>query len=116
MAMARVSGGNRNPLTKRVFHARLRDWIKEEENRIDGGEASDNRAPWIYIRDGNCLYNIHADSTREGVELYLRLVDLHGDDLSWSVVLSKRGKATKGGFGPEQETIEGFYLYFMRRV
>lgn len=116
MPMQRVRGGNRNALTKPVFHARLRDWLNEGEARIDGETASDNRAPWVYIRDGNRLFNIHADSTYEGVKHYLRLVDFYGDGLTWSVVLSKRGHPTKGGFGPEKEVIEGFYVYFMREV
>lgn len=116
MAMAQVTGGNRNPLTKRSFHVRLREWLKEGEDRIDGGAASDNRAPWIYVRDGVCLFNIHADSTREGVERNLSLVDQYGDGINWSIVMSKRGKPTKAGFGPLEETLEGFYLYFVRRV
>jgi len=74
MAMTRVTGGNRDPLTKRVLHDRLREWSKTSEKRIDGGTASDNRARWIYIRDGNHLYNIHADTIQEGVRHYLDLV------------------------------------------
>jgi hypothetical protein len=116
MPMAQVTGGNRNPLTKRIFHVRLREWLKLGEDRIDGGTASDDRRPWIYIRDGGSLYNIHADSTREGVGQYLSLVDRYGDSLDWSVVMSKRGKPTKAGFGPLEEIIEGFYVYFVRRV
>lgn len=66
MPMDKVSGGNRHPLTKMLFHTRLREWLKINEARIDGGMANDNRAPWIYIRDGNRLYNIHADSYEGG--------------------------------------------------
>ena len=80
------------------------------------GMANDNRAPWIYIRDGNRLYNIHADSTREGTVRYLDLVRQHGDSLIWTVVRSQRGKLTKVGFGPAEEIIEGFYVYFTRQV
>lgn len=97
-------------LAKAELHARLRDWLGHREDHIDGGSDNDGRAPWVYVRDGQPLYKLHADTKRQGVEEYLALVGQYGDNLVWTVVASRSGKPSAVAYGPQQK-VRRFYLY-----
>jgi hypothetical protein len=56
-------------------------------------------------------HEFHADVRRDAVEGYLRLVDLYGDDLEWTVVENQRGRPNAVAYGPRQERVTPFYLY-----
>jgi hypothetical protein len=69
------------------------------------------REGWIHVRDGNRLFKLNADCTREAVKHYLDLVSLYGDDLEWNITTSNRGNPTALLFGPKSVRYESFPLY-----
>jgi hypothetical protein len=109
MPMTRVSRDR--ALTKHEFHRRLRDWSSTTDDFIIGPEDTDGRAPWIYVRDGSEIYQLHADTKRPAVTRYLQEVDSHGDDLDWETTASEKGKMTAVVYGPTKTRIKSFYLY-----
>jgi hypothetical protein len=100
------------PISKHEFHRRLRAWFATGEKTI-GPSGIDERTAWVYIKDGDWVYQLHVDAHREAVEAYLELVNRYGDDLEWRLVPSRSGKTTAVGFGPSAERPEPvLYLYF----
>lgn len=109
MPLERVRRGS--ALTRNEFHQRLRSWLGDTEDPIVGLEEVPGVTPWVYIRDGSSLFELHADTKREAVRGYLELVALHGDDLRWEVTASERGNMTAVAYGPERVRNKSFYLY-----
>ena len=99
-------------LKREQFHEELRDWFQNAApgDEIAGG-AAHPRAPWVWAKHLGNRYYLHADTSYEGVAGYLRLLDMHGEALRWSVIENERGNLNKAAFGPDQEVFSGFYLY-----
>lgn len=103
----------RSPISKQELHVRLRAWLGQEENRIDGQAAGYGNSAWMYVRDGTKLFRLHRDTKRNGVEDYLDLVAQHGDTLGWSITWNRNKEKPKGNaveYGPDQEQVKRFYL------
>jgi len=98
-------------LGKREFHSRLRRWISETDDATIGPEHVDGRTNWLFVRDGDALFGLHADTRREAVERYLKLVAVHGENLVWKIVPSQRKKMTAVAYGPLAIRTKSFYLY-----
>jgi hypothetical protein len=98
-------------ISKPEFHTRLRAWVHNTEDSAVGPPDVPGVTPWVYVTDGRARYEFHADVQRDAVEGYLRLVDLHGDDLEWTVVENQRGRPNAVAYGPRQERVTPFYLY-----
>jgi hypothetical protein len=95
--------------SKSAFHAVLRSFLDAQGEVLAELEAG--HTPWLWVRSlGNDFY-LHADTTREGVSLYLDLAKDFGENLKWSVIESTRGQMTKVAFGPDCTVISGFYMY-----
>lgn len=107
------------PIGRAEFDTRLRTWAAT--TRTDADVVGDvdppnqKRTPWIWVRDAVGVAKLHADTCASGVRRYLALVDQHAGRLTWTIVRSRKGRLTKVAFGPEQEVIEGFYLYVPER-
>jgi hypothetical protein len=99
------------PLTKGVFHQRLKEWLQNTDEETIGSEGVDGRTSWIHVRDGLQLFVLHADTSREAVEWYLRVVEEEGDSLQWEIAASQRGKMTAVVFGPRRLRRTSLYLY-----
>jgi hypothetical protein len=99
-------------VTKAQFHQRLRSWFeKNTDDAVVGPENVDGRSRWIHIRDGSNMFVLHADTKRDAVDHYLRIVARYGDDLQWTIAPSQRGKPTAVVHGSEQCRLKSFYLY-----
>jgi len=99
------------PTSKEELHCRLQVWLESDDDSQIGDLDVQGRTPWIWVKDGVDLYNLHADTKREAVAKYLELVKENGSDLDWIVVPSQKGNLTKVAFGPGKKIIPGFYLY-----
>jgi hypothetical protein len=109
MPLERV--GRDQPLSKPEFHNRLRAWVQSGREAEVGPQGIDGRTNWVFVRDGDTLYALHADTSRSAVERYLEFVVQYGDDLNWEIVPSQRGKTTAVAYGPKPCRHTPFYLY-----
>ena len=100
-----------NPISKRDFHVALMDWLANTSDAIVGSEAVDGRTPWIHVLDGDTMFVLHADTRRDSVLHYLKLVAIHGESIAWKVVPSQRKRMTAVAYGPSEERYKPFYLY-----
>ena len=105
---------SKEPFTKREFHERLLRWFVDTDEDMIGDPAADGRTAWLYVRDADSLFKLHADTPRRAVEEYLRLLRAFEGKLEWSVRPSRQGKMTAVAFGPDRVKIEPFYLYVHR--
>jgi hypothetical protein len=95
-------------LTKQRFHGRLRAWFKDTDDKTVGDPKA---TTLLYVRHGDLVFRLNADTQREGVAEYLALVDQYGDDLEWHAVSSESGRKTAVAFGPSKTRVRRFYLY-----
>jgi hypothetical protein len=98
-------------LNKHEFHERLRNWFNTTDDFVIGPGEVIGPTPWVYVRQGSGIYQLHADTPREAVGHYLQEVGSHGDDLQWEIVESQRGKMTALVYGPQKIRLTSFYLY-----
>jgi hypothetical protein len=98
-------------ISKSEFHRRLAEWHQHSEDPIVGDPDVPGLTGWLWVRDGHLLAKLDADTTRSAVGAYLALLRERRGELTWSVVESARGQATKIAFGSERRIIPGFYLY-----
>jgi len=101
-------------LSKGEFHRHLRTWLDSTDDAIVGPDDVPGVTPWMYIRDGSSLFELHADTTCGAVRDYLGLVDVHGDIRQWAITASDRGNMTAVLYGPKQIRLKPFYLYATR--
>ena len=109
MPLAQVRRGD--AVTKSEFHRRLRSWLETTVDTQVGPVGGRGQTPWVHIRDGSRVFALNADTMRKGIERYLQLVKLFGDDLQWEIAAGQTGKMTSVGYGPDQRRIQFFYLY-----
>ena len=100
-----------SPLTRAAFDTSLSAWAASAEDLETVGDASQyGQTPWIYVIDDGHLYFLNADSTKEGVEEYLRVL-LREPETSWTLVTNNRGRRNKAAFGSDARVIPKLYLY-----
>jgi hypothetical protein len=112
MPIEKIGAGS--AVSRSAFDAILAEWFQTGENQI--GDADHGITAWVHVREGDDVFRLNSDTTREGVERYLQLVRQYEDRLEWSVVENERGNMNKVAFGPEAETIRYFYLYKCLRL
>lgn len=98
-----------DPLSKAEFHKRLRAWLDTDELTIGGIDAGSDG--WVYVRDGEQVFQLNADTTREGVDSYLALLDA----FEWTMVPDSRGRNSAIAYGPQKHELSYFYLYDVER-
>lgn len=103
-------------ISKTEFHNQLRHWLTTGEYCIGPEELNYKRTGWVFVRDGNSLYQLNADTKRPAVEEYVQYLDLLGDDVEWHVVENRNGNLTAVAYGPEPRRNPAFYLYFVENV
>jgi hypothetical protein len=108
MSMQRI--GPREAVARPEFDALLRAWHSHSDDHTIG-DADFGQAAWIHVHDGSTVYRLNADTTRAGVEEYLRLLDKHEGDLEWSIVPNRNGRDNAVAFGPDRQRPRYFYLY-----
>ena len=112
MPMERVNLSD--AISKPEFHSRLRTWLHGTDDTIGGVARSVfGRTAWVHVLDGASTYKLNADTSRKGVDDYLRLVKQYRGNLDWVPAESNRGQKSRVEFGPKPERIRGFYLYLV---
>jgi len=98
-------------LSRHEFDNELREWLDYSDSAVIGDAEKFGKKAWVWVKQLGWRYYLNADTTRDAVAEYIRLLDEAGGKLSWSVVPNERGVENKVAFGPTQRKIEGFYLY-----
>lgn len=104
-----VPMGKLNQLkSKSDFYMLLKYWLKlsrqDTIGDIEGGQQKNT--PLIKLSVGSSSYYINADTTRAGVQEFLK-----NREHSWSVISSNRGNKNKVTNDPGSMDIKGFYMY-----
>jgi hypothetical protein len=107
MPMQRVPSAH--AISRREFHALLRAWLRDTTDTAIGPPDVPGWTRWVHVWASPTLFALLAETPRAATESYLRLVDRHGDDLSWAVVEVEDG-GTAVAFGPDGERVPGFSL------
>jgi hypothetical protein len=98
-------------LTKSEFNRRLRAWPETNGDATIGPVDHDRRTGWVYVRSGSNVFRLNADTKRNAVDEYLKMVTLHGDELQWEIVASAKDKMTAVAYGPDRIHLPSFHLY-----
>lgn len=101
------------PLSRLELHQRLRQWFVTTSDAQIGSEDVQDRTSWVCVEYGSDVFRLHADTKREAVEEYLRLVQQYGEEIQWTVVPNQRGNENAVAYGPHQVRITSFYLYLV---
>lgn len=67
-----------------------------------------NPEPWLWIKINNNLYKIHADSKREGIEVFVKN---HENTNSWKVIANRNKIFNKVSNDATGKAIKGLYFY-----
>jgi len=106
--------GRREALSKSEFHQRLRDWLDNNDNLVIGPEGIKYpRTGWVHVRDDSNILALNADTPRDAVDRYLKIVTRYGNDLEWHRAESQRGQMTAVEYGPEKVRCKSFNLYYV---
>jgi len=104
--------GKKDPLRREAFHEALNEWVSySQAGDVVGDIERYGGKAWVWVKHLGNHYYRNADTTYNGVHEYLDLVRMHGESIRWSVIDNSRGVKNKAAFGPNQVTIDGFYLY-----
>ena len=86
----------------------LKNWLETNEQTIGNGENQIGAVKWIFININGNNYYINADTTREGVEVF---VNNHEDNFPWKVITNNRGVFKKVTNDVNGNRIPGLYFY-----
>lgn len=93
------------------FHRALRTWLDESlDDRIGDPESHAGNA-WLWVRHGGDHYYLNADTTRDGIRRYVRLVADDGGDPDWTMKDSEEGVRERVAVGRDRRIIDGFEFY-----
>ena len=91
--------------SKEDLYLLLKWWLKlSKKNTIGNIDNIRNNQKLILIQIGAKSYYINADTTRAGVEEFLK-----NKDRNWKIIKSKRGNLNK--ITNSDQDIPGFYMY-----
>jgi hypothetical protein len=104
----------RDALSKSEFHQRIRGWLDNTDDKVIGPEdIKYPRTGWVHVRDGTNVLALNADTPRDAVDRYMRMVARYGDDLQWNRAESQQGKMTAVEYGPDKVRCKSFNLYYV---
>lgn len=86
----------------------LKIWLETNEQTIGNGENNVGNEKWIFLTVFGNKYFINADTTREGVEIF---VNNHEENFPWRVITNNRGKYKKVSNDENGYPIPGLYFY-----
>ena len=98
-------------INKSDFEEKLKDWYNTSNDFTIG--STTERTPLFVIKHKDNIYKLSPDTKRNGVKLYLDLLEKYHGDLTWSVVANANGRMNKVAFGPDKVVLSGLYLYFV---
>lgn len=90
----------------------LQQWLDQSTAATVGMVGNFGGKAWLHVRlpDGRRAV-LNADTTRTGVEAYLREVAQRGADRAWSVVANRNGTMNKVVFREDHRPSPGWYCY-----
>ena len=86
----------------------LKNWLETNEQTIGNGENKVGTEKWIFLTVSANNYYINADTTREGVEIFL---NNHEENFPWKVITNNRGVFKKVSNDENGYPIPGLYFY-----
>lgn len=86
----------------------LKNWLKTNENTIGNGEIKTGNTKIIFLKLNDNKYYINADTTREGIEVFVKN---HEENNSWMIIQNNRGVHKKISNDINSKTIKGLYFY-----
>lgn len=102
---------NSNILERQDFDLWLLNWYKNTNEKTIGDIGNFGQQAFLWVKGNGSKFRLNADTKREGVEVYLNLLEEHNNSLNWSIVANLKGKINKVAFGENKIKIRGFYLY-----
>ena len=102
-----------NPMTKDQFNEWLRTWCSTSSDKTISDYEDYGQSTYLYIQEDGNLYHLNADTKREAVEEYLKLLDSN-KDLLWTIVPNRKLRLNKVAFGENKKILKGFYLYIIQ--
>ena len=91
------------------FVALLRGWLESTDDKTVGDGQGYKGRPWVWVTIGGVRCHLNADSSRPGVDAFLRSVARDGQ--RFSVIANRSGKVNRVVVGPGKQPIKKFYLY-----
>ncbi len=86
----------------------LKNWLETNELTIGNGESLTGNTKWIFIIINGNDYYINADTTREGVEVFVKN---HERNYTWKVISNNRNVFKKVSNDVHDNPIPGLYFY-----
>ncbi len=86
----------------------LKIWLETDEQTIANGKNTVGTENWISLTVSGNNYYLNADTTREGVEIF---VNNHEDNFPWKVITNNRGVFKKVTNDVNGNRIPGLYFY-----
>ena len=86
----------------------LKSWLKTNETTIGNGENKTGNTKWIFLNLNDNKYYINADTTREGIESFVKN---HERSYSWKVISNNRKVYKKISNDIDGNAIKGLYFY-----
>jgi hypothetical protein len=101
-------------LSKFEFHQRIRGWLDNTDDMVIGPvDIKYRRTGWVHVRDGSSILVLNADTPRDAVDRYLKVVTRYENDLQWHRAESQRGEMTVVEYGPDKVRCKSFNLYYV---
>lgn len=86
----------------------LKSWLKNNEITIGNGENKTGNTKWIFLNFNGKEYYINADTTREGIESFVKN---HERSYPWKVTSNNRKMYKKASNDINGKAIKGLYFY-----
>jgi hypothetical protein len=102
---------SRQAVDHREFDRLVREWIAEDATGMSGPSGVPGVTHGVHVRRDDRIFVLHADARTEAAAAYLKLVERYGDEITWNVVPSDKGKLSAVAFGPECVRVESMYFY-----
>lgn len=97
--------------SKSDFTELLRWWFETTDEATIGDVGTFGGKPWLWVQTGSQRCHLNADTRRDGVRKYLKMVAREHGKLTWHAVANNRRAVNKVVFGADMQPVKYFYLY-----
>ncbi len=106
-----IQNTRESAVRREEFHTELRHWLNDSFETTIGDPETFGGKPWLWVRHGGDHFYLDADSSRDGVRRYLRIVDEQEGNPDWTMVPVEPGIRERVAIGRERETVIGFFFF-----
>jgi hypothetical protein len=96
--------------TKEQFIELLKMWLVTTENTIGDTVNNSRNTAWLFLQIDNRKYYINADTTRQGIETFVKN---HTNNYPWMIIKNNRGNFKKVTNDRNGNAIPYLYFYSM---